>query len=111
MDRDLIARSGRVGAVTTGNNLSLDTHFDVSLIIMELEMVRGGEWRMGGRSKTRGNADSQFFIKVGGKAARAADCYGITVVICILASRRAARCFEVGICSLKIFLEISVEIG
>lgn len=26
VDRDLIARSGRVGTVTTGNNLSLDAH-------------------------------------------------------------------------------------
>jgi hypothetical protein len=25
---------------------------------------------MGGRSKTRGNADSQFFIKVGGKSGK-----------------------------------------
>ena len=28
VDRDLIARGGRVGTVTTGNNLSLDTHCD-----------------------------------------------------------------------------------
>jgi hypothetical protein len=30
VDRDLIARGGRVGTVTTGNNLSLDAHFDDS---------------------------------------------------------------------------------
>lgn len=30
VDRDLIARGGRVGAITTGNNLSLDAHFDDS---------------------------------------------------------------------------------
>lgn len=66
VNRDLIARSGRVGAVATGNNLALDTHIDDYLIIVELGLIDGGQWWMGGRLKTRGNADSQFFLRSGG---------------------------------------------
>ena len=73
VDRDLIARSGRVGAVTTGNNLSLDAHYDDPLMIVESGLVLGGN---GGYEDVRNWGATlirNFSVKVGVQAVRAVD--------------------------------------